>query len=240
MDIAYLCGGEGTRLRPLTYAVPKPMLPIGPKPILELNIIKAKEYGFKRFFLMVNYKAEIIRNYFGNGNDFGVAIQYFEELEARGTAGPILFLKDIIKDPIVVMNADILTDVNLKTLLLEHKKKKADLTVALKRIEINIPYGIAKLTENDSIQSLEEKPTYEFLINSGIYIVSPCMIDFIPETGIYHMPQLIDDGIKNEKNIIGHVFDESWRDIGRLDDYIKAFNETAESNQPFNGFNSHL
>jgi NDP-sugar pyrophosphorylase family protein len=227
MDIVFLCGGEGTRLRPLTYAVPKPMLPIGSKPILEINITKAKELGFKRCFLMVNYKAEVISAYFGDGSTFGVDIQYFEEHERRGTAGPLFFLKDTVSEPFVVMNADIMTDLDLKLLLASHKKKGADLTVALKRVLFDIPYGVAELSEDNEIESLDEKPTYQYMINSGIYVVSTSLIDVIPENGVYHMTDLIVDARKKGKSVVGHVFEDSWRDIGRLDDYIKAVNENG-------------
>ena len=237
MDIVFLCGGEGTRLRPLTNVVPKPMLPIGSKPILEINITKAKEFGFKRNFLMVNYKAEVISGYFGDGSALGVSIEYFEERERRGTAGPLSFLKDIVTQPFVVMNADILTDLDLKSLLNSHKKNGADLTVALKRVPFDIPYGVAKLGENEVIEALEEKPTIEYMINSGIYVVSPNLIDLIPDTGMYQMTELITDAKEAGKSIHGHVFEDSWRDIGRLDDYIKATNENGDDS-PIGSFGS--
>ena len=224
MDIAYLCGGEGARLRPLTYAVPKAMLPIGPKPILEINIQRAKDLGFKRHLLMVNYKAEVIREYFRDGALLGVEIQYFTEKERKGTAGPLLFLKDVVTEPFVVMNADILTDLNLKKLLKFHNSQGADLTVALKRVDLNIPYGVVKVASQDSIESIDEKPILEFLINSGIYVISPSLLDIIPETGMYPMTSLIADAKERGMNVLGYQFTESWKDIGRLDDYIKALN----------------
>lgn len=226
MDIAYLCGGEGARLRPLTYAVPKAMLPIGPKPILEINILRAKELGFKRHLLMVNYKAEVIREYFRDGEQLGVDVHYFTEKERRGTAGPLLFLKDIVTEPFVVMNADILTDLDLKKLLQVHNSKGADLTVALKRTELSIPYGVVKTNEDDLLESIDEKPTLEFLINSGIYVISPKLFDFIPQMGIYPMTDLIADTKEKGMKVRGYPFEDSWRDIGRLDDYMDAFHES--------------
>ncbi|MFW9964002.1 MAG: sugar phosphate nucleotidyltransferase [Candidatus Sifarchaeia archaeon] len=230
MDIAYLCGGEGARLRPLTYAVPKPMLPIGPKPILEINIQRAKEFGFKRHLLMVSYKADVIREYFRDGELLGVEIQYFTEKERRGTAGPLFFLKDIVTEPFIVMNADILTDLNLKNLLKFHNSQGADLTVALKRVDLDIPYGVVKVESENSIESIDEKPTLEFLINSGIYVVSPELLDIIPDSGIYPMTSLITDSKAKGMTVLGYQFTDSWKDIGRLDDYLKALN--GEDNPP--------
>jgi len=237
MDIAFLCGGEGTRLRPLTYAVPKPMLPIGPKPILEINITKAREYGFRRQFLMVNYKSEIIRGYFGDGSTLDVEIRYFEERERRGTAGPLTSLKEHVIDPFIVMNADVLTDLDLKKLWQFHKSEKASLTVALKRVKLDIPYGVASLDEDSMISQLDEKPTIEYLINAGIYCVSPGLLDNIPLSGVYHMTQLIDDCLAKDQRVLGFIFEDSWRDIGRLDDYMKARYDNGDD-EPFGKFGS--
>ncbi len=222
MDIAYLCGGEGVRLRPLTYIVPKPMLPIGSKPILEINILKAKEQGFKRIFLLVNYKAEVIESYFGNGEDFGVEIKYIHEEEPRGTAGPLVNLLTEVNEPLVVMNADILTDLDLPKLVEFHKSKTCQLTMGLKRIRMSIPYGLVQLDAEKTLKSIEEKPEREFLINSGIYVVSREAIEIIPPYGMYHMTDLIDALITSGKRVAGFEFDNQWRDIGRLDDYLEA------------------
>lgn len=228
MDIAFLCGGEGTRLRPLTYAVPKPMLPIGPKPILEINIDKARSLGFKRIFLMVNYKSEVIQDYFGDGRSFGISITYFEEKERRGTAGPLTMLMDEVSDSFVVMNADILTDLDLMQFLAIHARSKAELTVALKRLRMKVPYGVAEIGNDGLMESMIEKPDLEYLINAGIYAVSPSLLEQIPPSGLYHMTDLIRDSRKANRTIIGYPFDDAWRDIGRLDDYIKAFNGSKD------------
>ena len=228
MDIVFLCGGEGTRLRPLTYAVPKPMLPIGSKPILEINITKAKAYGFNRHFLMVNYKAEYISSYFRDGSSFGVEILYFEEKERRGTAGPLYFLKDIADSPFIVMNADVLTELDLKKLLESHIESEAKVTVALKRVEMKIPYGVAKIGNDAELLELNEKPTLEYLISSGIYVVSPSIIEMIPSEGMYHMTDLMSDAISKGIKVSGYVFEDSWRDIGRLDDYLEAVNANGD------------
>ncbi|MFQ5833399.1 MAG: sugar phosphate nucleotidyltransferase [Candidatus Thorarchaeota archaeon] len=225
MDAAILCGGEGTRLRPLTYAVPKPLLPLGSKPILEVTLTKMRDQGFKTFYLMTNYKSEMIRSYFGTGATFGVEIEYFEEKNPRGTAGPLSELKDHQTSPFVVMNADLLTNLRFKDLLSFHKNRGADLTIALKKFERSIAYGIVEIQDDDSVSSIEEKPRFSFLVNSGIYAVSPSVLPLIPNDGIFQMTDLIDVAISKGMNVVGYEFSESWRDIGRLDDYMKAISD---------------
>lgn len=232
MDIAFLCGGEGARLRPLTYVVPKPMLPIGSKPILEINISRACEQGFKRVFLLVNYKAEVIQSYFGDGKSMGAEIQYFFEKERRGTAGPLGSLREVVDEPFIVMNADILTEIRLKTLIEFHRTKDAVLTVALKSFEIPIPYGVISIDDDDVIHEVQEKPQLDLLINSGIYALSPEILDIIPPDGMYPMIQLIADARHQEKRVLGFKFDDYWRDIGRMDDYLQVVQGNQDSDSP--------
>ncbi|MFW9920451.1 MAG: sugar phosphate nucleotidyltransferase [Candidatus Thorarchaeota archaeon] len=232
MNIAFLCGGEGSRLRPFTYAVPKPMLPIGSKPILEINITRAKEQGFKRVFLLVNYKAEILQSYFGDGSTMDVDIQYVFENEKRGTAGPLLPLKEVIDDPFLVMNADILTKLSLVDLLNFHKSKNAELTVALKHFQISIPYGIITTDEESGINEIKEKPQFNFLINSGIYAVSPEVLSLIPDNGLYQMTQFIVDAKKSGKHVMGYKFEDPWKDIGRMNDYLQIAKGDNDNDGP--------
>ena len=225
MQAAILCGGEGTRLRPLTYAVPKPLLPLGSKPILEVTISNMKKQGFRTFYLMVNYKADMIKSYFGSGSNFEVDIEYYEEKEPRGTAGPLSQLKEKIDSPIVALNADLLTSLKFEQLMKFHNDKKADLTVALKQFERKIAYGVVDIDDSSLIKGVREKPTLTFLVNSGIYVVSPSALDLIPEEGIYAMTTLIEDALSNEMTVAGYEFTDAWRDIGRMDDYMKALND---------------
>ena len=132
MEASILCGGEGTRLRPLTYIVPKPLLPFGSKPILEVILEKMKKQGFRKFYLMVDYKADMISDYFGNGMNLGTDIEYIKERESRGTAGPLSALKERVISPLVVMNGDLLTDLDFNKMLEFHRSQNADFTIALK------------------------------------------------------------------------------------------------------------
>ena len=225
MQAAILCGGEGTRLRPLTYAVPKPLLPLGSKPILEITINRMKKQKFRTFFLMVNYKADMIKSYFGTGSNFDVEIKYYEEKERRGTAGPLSQLRDEITAPIVVLNADLLTGLNYTDLMKFHQDKEADLTVALKQFKRKIAYGVVNVDDESMIKGVQEKPTLTYLINSGIYVVSPTVLPLIPDEGVYAMTTLIEDARKNGMEVAGYEFSDSWRDIGRMDDYMKVLSD---------------
>jgi len=204
------------------------MLPIGPKPILEININRAKAFGFDRHFLMVGYMADTIRSYFRDGSSLGVELLYFEEEEPKGTAGPLSSIEGLVTEPFLVMNADVLTEFKLGKLLEVHKSGGSVITVGLKELRLDIPYGIAELGENEEIVHIREKPTMEFLINAGIYCVSPEALNLIPPTGIYHMTHLIEDARREGMKVLGLRFDESWRDIGRLDDYIDTVQENEK------------
>jgi NDP-sugar pyrophosphorylase family protein len=225
MQAAILCGGEGTRLRPLTYAVPKPLLPLGAKPILEITIGRMRDQGFRTFFLMVNYKADMIKSYFGTGSNFGVEIRYYEEKERRGTAGPLFQLKGEVESPIVVLNADLLTGLNYRSLMKFHNDKDADLTVALKKFQRKMEYGIVDVDGDSMVLGLQEKPMLSYLVNSGIYVVSPSAMELVPESGVFPMTTLINEALKSGLRVVGYEFADSWRDIGRMDDYMKAVSD---------------
>ncbi|MFW9965066.1 MAG: sugar phosphate nucleotidyltransferase [Candidatus Sifarchaeia archaeon] len=222
MEAAILCGGEGTRLRPLTYFVPKPLLPFGSKPILEVILNRLKEQGFRKFYLMVDYKADMIRDYFRNGESLGADIEYIKENTSRGTAGPLSALKNKITSPLVVMNGDLLTDLNFCKMMEFHNTQNADLTIALKKYQRKISYGIADIDSESHIIQLREKPELTYLISSGIYILSPHLLSLIPEEGKYLMTDFIERMIAEGMNVLGYTFTEAWHDIGRLDDYMKS------------------
>ncbi len=225
MDVAILCGGEGTRLRPLTYAVPKPLLPLGSKPILEITINRMREQGFTKFYLMVNYKADMIRSYFGSGSTFGVDIEYVSEKTKLGTAGPLYALKEKVSDPFIVMNADLLTRLDFNKLVRFHQTTKADLTVALKRFEKRLAYGLVEIDDGGTVISLKEKPTVSYLVNSGIYVVSRSALEIVPENTVFQMTDLIQKCLEQDLVVKGYEFTEAWQDIGRMDDYMRVLSD---------------
>ncbi|MGK0466568.1 nucleotidyltransferase family protein [Clostridium sp.] len=216
-----LAGGLGTRLRPLTETVPKPMLRIGDKPILELIIEQFKEYGFKNFIISINYKGEIIEEYFKDGNKFDVNIEYIKETKKLGTAGSIFFAKEKLTKPFIVINGDILTGIDFEKFLYHHIENNFNITVGVRDYEMNVPYGVV-VTDNMVIQSLEEKPTYNFHISGGVYAVNPDIIKYIVKDEVYNMTDLIDDAISNKYTTGIYEISEYWKDIGQIEDYRKA------------------
>lgn len=216
-----LAGGLGTRLRPLTETVPKPMLTVGDKPILELIIEQFKEFGFSNFIVSLNYKGEIIEEYFKNGKEFDVNIEYIRETKKLGTAGSIALVKEKFTKPFIVINGDILTGIDFDKFLNHHMKNNFNITVGVRNYEINVPYGVL-VTDNMLIESLEEKPTYKFHINGGVYAVNPEITKYIQEDKVYNMTDLIEDAMKNEDKSGIYEITEYWTDIGQIEDYKKA------------------
>lgn len=216
-----LAGGLGTRLRPLTETLPKPMLRVGDKPILELLIEQFKEYGFRNFIISINYKGEVIEKYFKDGNAFGVNIEYIKETKKLGTAGSIALAKEKLTRPFIVINGDILTGIDFEKFLQHHIENNFNITVGVRNYEINVPYGVV-VTDNMIIESLEEKPTYNFHISGGVYVVNPEVVKYIVEDEVYNMTDLIDDAISNKYTTGIYEISEYWKDIGQMEDYRKA------------------
>ena len=216
-----LAGGLGTRLRPLTETVPKPMLTVGDKPILELIIEQFKEYGFRNFIISLNYKGEIIEEYFKDGKEFDVNIEYIRETKKLGTAGSISLVNEKFTKPFIVINGDILTGIDFDKFLNHHIKNNFNITVGVRNYEINIPYGVL-VTDNMLIESLEEKPTYKFHINGGVYAVNPEITKYIQQDKVYNMTDLIEDAMNNKYKSGIYEITEYWTDIGQIDDYRKA------------------
>ncbi len=191
-----MAGGFGTRLRPLTDDVPKPMLTVGGRPLLEHTIESLEQAGIRRINVTTHYLPEKISDYFGNGRDFGVELTYVPEDRPLGTAGA-LGLVGATEEPLLVINGDILTRVDFRAMLTFHRDQGADLTVGTGLFGVEVPYGVIK-AEGGRVASIQEKPKYDFLINAGIYLLEPSVRRYIPEGERYDMPDLItsliDDG----------------------------------------------
>lgn len=216
-----LAGGLGTRLRPLTEKLPKPMLEVGEKPILERIIEQFKEYGFVNFIISINYMGEVIEEYFKDGRDFNVNIQYVKEEKKLGTAGSIKLAEKELNKPFIVINGDILTGIDFDSFLNYHKENQYDITVGVRNYEMRVPYGVMVM-ENKLIKSLEEKPTYTFYINSGVYVLNKEVVDYIPYNKEYNMTDLIEDVIKDKGKCGTYSITEYWSDIGHMEDFKKA------------------
>lgn len=219
--IVLMVGGLGTRLRPLTNDLPKPMLPIGGKPILENIIMHFKSFGFVNFILSVNYKKEVIKNYFQDGKSLGVTITYIEETERLGTAGALSLIKEEINEPFFVMNGDLLTNTNYEQLLDFHLVNQATATMCVREYEYQVPYGVIEVEEH-RLTSIVEKPVQKKFVNAGIYVLQPEVLNYIPKNQYYDMPELFNYLIQQQKEVAAFPIREYWMDIGQLEDYEKA------------------
>lgn len=223
--VVIMAGGLGTRLRPITETIPKPMIPIGGKPILEVIIGKFLDQGFQRFTLCVNHLAEVIKAHFGDGSKFGVEIDYIQEPKRLGTAGALSLIHPAPTRPVIVMNGDILTSVNFSQLLAFHYDNRAAATMGLNRFQYTLPYGVVDVAGH-SIRSFREKPVYDFFVNAGIYVISPEAISLIPQDEFFDMPTLFEK-LPNDKRVAFPIH-EYWLDIGRHDDLDRAIREYRE------------
>ena len=222
--VILMVGGLGTRLRPLTNDVPKPMLDVGNKPILHTIVENFAKYGYTDIIMCVNYKSEIIKEYFGNGDKFGVKIEYVLESKRMGTAGALSLLKERPKDDFFVMNGDLLTNVNFEYLHEYHKDSNALASICIRKYEMQVPYGVVNVRAN-KVTSIEEKPTQSFFVSAGIYMFSPIVLDFIPKGVFYDMPTLFSELLKHDFPIHPFPIREYWLDIGKMDEYRRANDE---------------
>jgi dTDP-glucose pyrophosphorylase len=220
LQAVIMAGGYGRRMAELTTNLPKPMLPIGDSPLLELIIKQLRNTGIHRVNLATHFQPEKITDYFGNGERLDVEINYVREDEPLGTAG-VLSLMPTPDEPLLVVNGDILTNVDFESMFSYHQEHQADLTVAVRKYEMQVPYGII---ENDEwrVSGLQEKPLFEFLVNAGIYLLSPSAFAFVPSGQHFDMTDLIQILIKAGKTVACFPVHEYWLDIGRPADYSKA------------------
>lgn len=222
--VILMAGGLGTRLHPLTKNTPKPLLKVGNKPILETIIKNFAKHGFINITISVNYKADMIKEYFKDGSQFGVNINYIEEEKRLGTAGALSLIKDTPKEPFFVMNADLLTDVNFSHLLDYHIYENSMATMCVREYDFQVPYGVIEI-ENSNIISIKEKPVNKFFVNAGIYVLSPKIFEYIPSNEFYDMPTLFQDLIDNKNRAASFPIHEYWLDIGRMSDFEQAQSE---------------
>lgn len=221
MKAVILAGGLGTRLRPFTEAIPKPLLPVGEKSVMEIQIERLRDYGFDEIYLATNYKSQYIENYFGDGSRYGVKLTISKEEKRLGTAGPLLLLQDELTEPFLVMNGDILTLVDFKKMYDFAMKQDSLLTVSVKK-EIT-PFAFGNIDfEGDFVTNIQEKPDIEMFILAGIYIMKPEIFNFFPQDEYFGMDTLMLDMLAKKEPITKHLITEYWLDIGRVADYEKA------------------
>jgi dTDP-glucose pyrophosphorylase/CBS domain-containing protein len=215
-----MAGGFGTRLRPLTDNTPKPMLHIGNRPILERTIEQLKKTGIHRISLTTHYKPKAISDHFGNGEGFGVDINYVQEDQPLGTAGALGLLEDN-GEPLLVINGDILTHVDFRAMLKHHRRHTASLTVGVCRYDLQVPYGVIQCQGTD-VLGVSEKPKVQYLVNAGIYLLEPEVRQHIPAGRKFDMTDLIQSLIDADRKVVSFPIVEYWLDVGRPGDYERA------------------
>lgn len=222
-----MAGGAGQRLRPLTESVPKPLLRVGGKPLLEIMVERLRDAGVREFHITVHHKSEMIEEHFGDGSRFGVRIRYVRETTPLGTAGALTLLEDIPTEPFFLVNGDILTKCDFRSLLEFHQRSGADMTLGTVHHAGELPYGIIEV-EGDRLVRMVEKPRLEFLINSGIYVVEPRAIAHVPRERYFDATELIAALAAAGRLVAAFPITDYWLDVGRHDDFHKADRDVAE------------
>ena len=222
--VVLMAGGLGKRLRPLTESCPKPMLRIGDKPLLEIILEKCVDAGFIKIFISVNYLKRQIIEHFGNGSRWGVDIHYLEEDRSLGTAGALASLPEQPDKPILVMNGDVLTHVNLEKLFLFHQENSASATICVSEYKTPIPYGVV-FTEGSQVLSVEEKPEISHNINTGVYVLNPELLELLSPKQRCDMPELLTRGLKRNHSVIAFPIHEYWLDVGHKETLDQANRE---------------
>jgi len=220
LQAVIMAGGYGTRLSPLTNEVPKPMLPVGDRPIMEYTVEQLQRVGIKNVSISTHYLTDQISEHFGDGRDFGVEINYIKEEHPLGTAGA-LGLMEVPDEPLLVINGDILTRVDFRAMLAFHRKHNADLTVGIRQYEMEVPYGVLDC-DGPNVVHLSEKPRHSFLVNAGIYLLESSAHGFVPREEHFNMTDLIERLLEEGLKVVSFPILEYWLDIGQPLDYKKA------------------
>lgn len=226
MHAVILAGGLGSRLKPFTEVIPKPLLPIGEKAVLEIQIERLKAHGFKDIILATNYKSDYIEKFFGDGKQYGVSLHISQETTPLGTAGPLKLVKDRLKEPFIVMNGDILTLIDFKKFYDFGNSRTSELTLAIKKEVLPFAFGNI-FFDGDRVTGIQEKPDIITWILAGIYFMKPAVLDHLPDNTYFGMDKLITKYLSENLPVTKYEMNEYWLDIGRLNDYEEAQNVYA-------------
>ena len=232
MRAVILAGGKGTRLAPYTTILPKPLMPVGDMPILEIVIRQLQSHGFDDLTLAVGYLAELLMAYCGDGSKFGAKIDYSREEKPLGTAGPIALVSNL-NEPFLVMNGDLLTTIDYSAMLKYHRERSALATIACYQRDVKIDLGVIEMSADNWVTDYIEKPTYHYAVSMGIYIFEPEVLKYIPKGERLDLPDLVKKLMAAGKPVNVYNFDGYWLDIGRHDDYEKAMTEFSENRDQF-------
>ena len=216
-----MAGGLGTRLRPLTDDLPKPLLPVGERPIMDHILSQLQDGGIREVVVSTHYKGEMIQEHFGDGSAMGLDIQYVSESERYGTIGSLRLMRDQLKEPFVVINGDILTKLDFSAMASFHYQHRADMTVGIRQYDFDVPYGVTHV-QDGWVRGLEEKPKVSLFINAGVYLINPDVIDYIPEGKPMDATDLISELVAENRRVAAFPVLEYWLDIGQTRDYERA------------------
>ena len=233
-SVVIMAGGKGTRLRPYTEHCPKPMLPVGDKPMLEILLEQCITSGFQTFYFSVNYLKEQIIDYFEDGSRWGVSIQYLVEKKPLGTAGSLHLLPDSLKDPFLVLNGDVLTHLNPSQLLDFHTDHKAQATLCVREHDVTIPFGVVQVN-GVLLSGFEEKPSYKHLVNAGVYVIDPMLLPLLPSNEFMDMPTFLIKAKQASHRVAVCPIHEYWIDVGRPESLQKAHDTWTNNRRTQNG-----
>lgn len=232
MQAVILAGGKGTRLRPYTTVLPKPLMTIGDYPVLEVVIRQLKKFGFKCVILAVGYQSELFKAFFGKGQKWGIEIRYSFENEPLGTAAPLKKIRGL-DDTFLMMNGDILTNLKLNDLVRFHRSEDAAMTVATHRRSVKIDYGTLEYDEKGILKKYREKPILNYNVSMGIYVLSRRSIDYIPDARPFDFPDFVETLLNGGERVVCYGNDSYWMDIGRPDDYQLAVDDFEKMKEEF-------
>lgn len=221
VETVIMAGGEGTRLRPLTYDTPKPLLKVGNKPIMEHNIDRLSTYGIENFTISIRYLGEQIVSYFGDGTNKNLNFQYIREDKPLGTAGGLSLVDQFKSESILLTNSDVLTTLNYEDFYLDFKEREADISIVSIPYRVKVPYGVFDLN-GDRVAGLKEKPEYTYYSNAGIYLIKRELIEQIPKNEYFDVTDLIEKLIRQDKKVVSFPFWGYWLDVGKPEDFENA------------------
>jgi NDP-sugar pyrophosphorylase family protein len=232
MKAIVLAGGKGARLAPYTRILPKPLMPIGDMPILEVLLRQMKQAGIDDIVLTVGHLAHLLHTFFLDGRQWGLRISYSYEEDPLGTAGPLSLIGGL-ESTFLVTNGDVLTTLDLRDLLAFHRRQGGIATIAVHRRQVKIDLGVIQWNGNHSICNYIEKPTYDYTVSMGMYVFEPRVLDYIPRSQYLDFPDLVLKLIAAGERVCGYSFDGYWMDLGRPDDYAQATEDFASMREQF-------
>ncbi len=225
MKAVVLAGGKGARLAPYTRILPKPLMPIGDMPILEILLRQMQRAGINEVILTAGYLGELLRAFFQNGERLGLQIEYSFEEKPLGTAGPLSLVANRLEDTFLVTNGDVLTTLDLGELIDAHRRSGAIATIASHSRQVKVDLGVLQFNGSDELKGYIEKPTYDFCVSMGLYVFEPRVLEYIPHNQYLDFPDLVLKLIEDNQRVIGHQFTGYWQDLGRPDDYEQAIQD---------------